>query len=345
MTGAGRPILALAPMAGISDSAFRQICRKSGADVVYTEMVSADGLYYDSKKTLEFLKFAKSERPVVIQLFGKHPAVFTKAAQIAEKAGFDGIDINFGCPAKKVAGHGGGVTLMRDLDKCREIIEAVMAGTNLPVSVKLRTSIIKPPLAPPFVKGEKNSGRNFPPLYERGGQEGFNVVTSLDFIKAMKDLPIAAIMIHGRSYEKPFDGEIDYEMIKKCVHEFKKHNPDGTVLGNGGIKKPEDAKIMIEKTGCDGVGLARGVYGKPWLFKQVRDYLKTGKCKELTQKQIVKVILEHAKMAFGAKGGYGLIELRKHLLWYVSGWPQAKQLRSELVKVEKYGDLRQIFKV
>lgn len=313
----GQAILALAPMAGISDSAFRQICRKSGADVVYTEMVSADGLYYDSKKTLEFLKFAKSERPVVIQLFGKHPAVFTKAAQIAEKAGFDGIDINFGCPAKKVAGHGGGVTLMRDLDKCREIIEAVMAGTKLPVSVKLRTSINK-----------------------EGG-----IVTSLDFIKAIKDLPIATIMIHGRSYEKPFDGEIDYEMIKKCVHEFKKHNSDGTVLGNGGIKKPEDAKIMIEKTGCDGVGLARGLYGKPWLFKQVRDYLKTGKYKELTQKQIIKVILEHAQMAFGAKGGYGLIELRKHLLWYVSGWSQAKQLRSELVKVEKYEDLKGIFKV
>jgi len=310
-----KTILALAPMAGITDSAFRQICRKYGADVVYTEMVSADGLYYDSKKTLEFLKFDKSEHPAIIQLFGKHPDKFTKAAEIAEQAGFDGIDINFGCPAKKVAGHGGGVTLMRDLDKCRKIIEAVMAGTKLPISVKLRTSI------------KKDDG----------------VVTSLDFIKAMAGLPIAAIMIHGRSYEKPFDGEIDYEMIKKCVQEFKRQNPHGVVLGNGGIKKPEDAKIMIEKTGVDGVGLARGLYGKPWLFKQVAEYLKTGKYKELTQKQIAKVILEHAKFAFSAKNAYGLVELRKHLLWYVSGWQNAKELRAKLVKVENISDIKKIF--
>lgn len=141
-----QPILALAPMAGITDSAFRQMCRKYGADVVYTEMISADGLYHDSKKTLAMLKFAKSEQPAVIQLFGKDPFKFTKAAQIAEQAGFSGIDINFGCPAKKVAGHGGGVTLMRDLSKCRQIIEAVLSGTKLPVSVKLRTSILELPL-------------------------------------------------------------------------------------------------------------------------------------------------------------------------------------------------------
>lgn len=307
-----KPILALAPMAGITDSAFRQMCRKYGADVVYTEMVSADGLFYDSKKTLEFLKFDKSERPVVIQLFGKHPDKFTKAARLAEQAGFDGIDINFGCPAKKVAGHGGGVTLMRDLDKCKAIIKAVMAGTNLPISVKLRTSI------------NKDNG----------------VVTAYDFLKKMKGLPISAVMIHGRSYEKPFDGEIDYGMINKCVQYYKKQNSACVILGNGGIKTPEEAKIMIYKTGVDGVGLARGLYGKPWLFKQCGDYLRTGKYKEMTQAGIKKAILEHAKFALKAKSDYGLIELRKHLLWYVSGWPRAKEIRTQLVRVETLADIK-----
>ena len=304
------PILALAPMAGVTDSAFRQVCRQYGADVVYTEMVSADGLFYDSKKTLEFLKFDKYEKPVVIQLFGKHPEKFTKAAKICEQAGFDGIDINFGCPAKKVAGHGGGVTLMRDLPKCHQIIEAVLAGTKLPVSVKLRSSIKKDGAA----------------------------VTALDFVKFMKDLPIAAIMIHGRPYENPFNAEIDYEMIKKVKQEF-----GGIVLANGGIRTPEDAKKMLEKTGCDGVGLARGLYGRPWLFQQTKKYLKNKKYTEATQKEIIKAILLHAKLALKAKGKHGLIELRKHLLWYVAGWPNAKELRSKLVKVDDLEQIKDIF--
>ena len=311
-----KPILVLAPMAGITDPAFRQVCRHYGADVVYTEMVSADGLFYDSKKTLEFLKFAKTERPVVIQLFGKYPERFAKAAQIAEAAGFDGIDINFGCPAKKVAGHGGGVTLMRDLVKCRQIVEEVMKGSKLPVSVKLRTSI------------KKDDG----------------IVTSLDFIKAMKGLPISAIMIHGRPYENPFGAEINYEMVKMTGEEYLKNNPQGVVLGNGGINTPEDAKIMMDETGCHGVGLARGLYGKPWLFKLCRDYLIKGRFKEFTNKDIIKCAVLHAKLVQQDKSAYGIVELRKHLLWYVKGWPNAKELRASLVKVGNMRDVKMALK-
>lgn len=310
------PILALAPMAGITDSAFRNLCRQYGADVVYTEMVSADGLYYDSKKTLEFLKFTKKEHPVVVQLFGKHPEKFTKAARLCEAAGFDGIDINFGCPAKKVAGHGGGVTLMRDLSQCRRIIEAVLAGTKLPVSVKLRSSI------------KKDGG----------------TVTALDFLKFMKDLPLAAIMIHGRSYEKPFEGEPDYPLIKKCVQYQKKINPNCVMIGNGGIKSPLTARKMIDLTGADGVGLARGLYGRPWLFEQCRKYLKTGKYSEPILAEIKKAILLHGQLAFAAKKKHGLIELRKHLLWYVSGRPNAKALRAQLVQVESIADIKKALK-
>lgn len=320
------PILALAPMAGITDSAFRQVCKKYGADVVYTEMISADGLFYDAKKTLAMLDFHKSEQPAVIQLFGKEPSKFTKAAQLAEQAGFAGIDINFGCPAKKVAGRGGGVTMMRDLNKCRQIIEATLAGTSLPVSIKLRTSIKKS--ADPSQAQDDKAG----------------VVTSLDFLKAMKGLPLAAVMIHGRPYENPFQAEIDYEMIKYCVQYLKVEFPDTVVLGNGGINTPADAKKMLELTGVDGLGLARGLYGKPWLFDQIKKYLKTGKVPEYPPKKIKQVILDHAKFALKSKDTYGLVELRKHLLWYVSGWPNARELRSRLVKVENIKQIKEALK-
>lgn len=310
------PILALAPMAGITDSAFRQVCRYYGADVAYTEMVSADGLFYDSKKTLDFLKFKQKERPIVVQLFGKHPEKFTRAAQLCQQAGFDGIDINFGCPAKKVAGHGGGVTLMRDLPKCREIIEAVLAGTKLPVSVKLRSSI------------NNDSGK----------------ITALDFLKFMKELPLAAVMIHGRSYEKPFEGDPDYAMVKKCAKYQRQINPECVMIGNGGIKKPEDAKKMLELADADGVGLARGLYGRPWLFQQCRQYLNSGKYAEPTPAEIKKTILLHGKLAFAAKDNHGLVELRKHLLWYVSGRPNAKELRFQLVRVSTLGELKTAIK-
>lgn len=326
-----KPILALAPMAGITDSAFRQICRKYGADVVYTEMISADGLYYDAKKTLAMLKFDKSEQPVVIQLFGKDPTKFTKAAQLAEQAGFSGIDINFGCPAKKVAGRGGGVTLMRDLNKCRQMIEATLAGTKLPVSVKLRSSI------------KKSSDSLRASLPDKQNQtDSKEVVTALDFLWAMEDLPITAVMIHGRPYENPFAAEIDYEMIKNCVQYLKAKKSQTIVLGNGGINSPEEAKKMLELTGVDGLGLARGLYGRPYLFEQIKKYLRSGKILTYNQAKIKKVILEHAKFALKTKSTYGLVELRKHLLWYVKGWPKAAELRSELVKVE---DLRQIKRI
>lgn len=350
-----KPILALAPMAGVTDSAFRQICKYYGTDVVYTEMVSADGLYYDSKKTLGLLKFKKSEQPVVIQLFGKDPKTFTKAANICEDYGFAGIDINFGCPAKKVVAHGGGVTLMRDLKKCREIIEAVLAGTNLPVSIKVRASIstiFTSSVIPAHLPAnhltaqagwQAGAGiqlsKNKIPYQVRDDNYETKRITALDFIKSIKDLSISAVMIHGRPHENPFGAEIDYDMIKAVKKEFS-----GLVLGNGGIKTPEDAKIMIDKTGVDGIGLARWLYGKPWLFQQIKDYLKSGKYQEFKQNDIKKAMLRHGQLAFEAKGDHGLIELRKHLLWYASGWPGAKSLRSELVKVKTLKDLKTALK-
>jgi nifR3 family TIM-barrel protein len=303
-----KPILALAPMAGISDSPFRQLSRSFGADVVYTEMISADALHYRSKKTIEMLKFDRSEKPVVCQLFGKRIEMFAAACAVVEQCGYSGIDLNFGCPARKVVAHGGGVTLMRDLKHCRLLIAEVIKNTKLPVSVKIRA--------------------------------GIDNVTALDFIEAIKDLPVAAVMVHGRYFNNPFGGEIDYEMIKKVKENFK-----GIVLGNGGIFKPEDAGMMIEKTGIDGVGLARGLYGRPWLFKQIKDYLKTGKYKEPTLAEIKKTAIKHAVLAEKMKGQWGIVETRKHLAWYVKGFPRAARLRQELVRAIRVSEVKKIFNI
>jgi tRNA-dihydrouridine synthase B len=303
-----KPIIALAPMAGINDIAFRQLCKKYGADVVYSEMVSVDGLVYGSVKTFELMKFNKKEKPYVVQLFGNKPEFFAQAAKEVEKLGADGVDINFGCPAPKIYKIMGGVRLMRDLDLCYEIVKATCSAVKIPVSIKIRTGIGK--------------------------------TTALDLVNKIKDLPISAIMVHGRSFEQAFRGEADLEAIKSIKKAFS-----GVVLGNGGIYTPEQAKAMLEQTGADGIGLAQGVLGKPWLFKQVKAYLKSGKYKEYNFAQIKKVALEHAVLNYKLKGKTGILEMRKHLAWYFKGFPNASELRKKLVQVETIGDIKKILEM
>ena len=298
-------------MAGITDSAFRLLCRKHGADVVYTEMTSIDALYYDAKKTMAMLNRLPGEKPVVLQLFGKRPELVAKAVKIVEKAGFSGIDFNFGCPARKVVRHGGGVTLLKNLNLVHGLLSEACKNTKLPISVKTRISI----------------------------NDGKKKITVFDFIEKIKDLPISALMIHGRSYEQGFVGEVDYEVIKKVKKEFK-----GIVLGNGNLTTPEKVKEMLNKTGVDGVGIARGVYGKPWIFEQIQEFLKTEKYFTPDLKYIKKIALEHAKYNEKMKGKHGLVEMRKHLCWYFRGFPQASDFRKELVQFKSITELKEIFK-
>ncbi|MCK4592272.1 tRNA-dihydrouridine synthase family protein, partial [Candidatus Parcubacteria bacterium] len=186
-----KPILALAPMAGYTNSAFRQICKAYGADVAYSEMASAAALYFKGKKTLKFLEFNKTESPYVVQIFGNDPKYFQNAAKvITEKIKPDGIDINMGCPAKKVFSNGSGAALISDVEKAREIIKQTLQGTNLPVSIKIRSKV--------------------------------GNVTAYKFVKKIKDLPISAIMVHGRSIKQGFSGEIDYLQIKKVKLLYEK---------------------------------------------------------------------------------------------------------------------------
>jgi tRNA-dihydrouridine synthase B len=298
-----KPILALAPMAGYTNQPFRRICKFYGADVVYSEMASATALSYSGKKTLELLKFADDERPYVVQLFGNNPRYFQNASRIVtEKIRPDGIDINMGCPAPKVYKTGGGAALFCNQDKALEIIEETLKGTSLPVSIKIRSRV----------------GKN----------------TAYRFMKKIKGYPLAGVMIHGRSYEKGFTGKIDYKTIKRI-----KEMVPFPVIANGGINTPEDAKRMLEKTGADGVGIARGALKNPWLFLQIKEFLETGKYRGFTISEIKKAALEQARMAEENLGSHGILEMRKYLLWYFRGFENAKEFRSRLVKVESVEDI------
>lgn len=303
-----KPILALAPMAGYTNSSFRQICKKYGADVVYSEMASAVALNYGGKKTIELLKFQKTERPYVVQLFGNDPKYFKNAAKIVtEKIKPDGIDINMGCPAKKVFSNGSGAALMIKKKIGREVIKETLKGTKLPVSIKIRS--------------------------EAGD------VTACQFVKFIKDLPIKAIMIHGRSLLQGFSGEIDYVQIKKV-----KSLVDISVLANGGINTPLDAKIMLEKTGADGIGIARGALMKPWIFYEIRECLEKGEYGKFDLGKIKKIALDHARMSYKASGSHGILEMRKYLLWYFRGFENAKEIKRELVRVETVKDIEKVLK-
>ncbi|MFZ5982271.1 MAG: tRNA dihydrouridine synthase, partial [Patescibacteria group bacterium] len=287
-----KPILALAPMAGITDSAFREICRRRGADIVYSEMASVSALFFKPTKTQELLKFNRRERPYIVQLFGKDPKHFAKATKIVtEIVKPDGIDINFGCPAKKVFGHGSGCALMPQKELAREIIQAVLENTDLPISLKIRAGI-------------KNT-------------------TALEFIENIKDLNWKAIMVHGRTYEGSFSGPVDFALIEK----IKALVPDRIVLANGGIMTPQEgSKILKSYPSIDGLGIARGAWGQPWIFEDIKKLLKnhpllpeekdpegTEGWEKKSFEDISRIAIQHAKLIEKSKGSKGLLEIRKHL--------------------------------
>jgi len=320
-----RPILALAPMAGITDSAFRTIARKYGASVTYSEMASASALFFKPEKTLHLLDFKKAEKPYVVQLFGKNPEHFARATKlVSEKIKPDGIDINFGCPAKKVFSHGSGCALMLDSKLSREIIQAVIKNTSLPVSIKIRA--------------------------------GVKDVTALDFVENIKNLDWKAIMVHGRTYEEKFAGEADFKIIEK----IKALVPNKLVLANGGITTPEEgAKILIQYPTFDGIGIARGALGRPWIFQEIKDLLgrhceeshsfkkkneKTWQSRDCfaTLAMTKKIALEHAALIVKTKNDRGILEIRKHLIWYFKGFSGAKEMRQKLVQAQNLSEIKKI---
>jgi tRNA-dihydrouridine synthase B len=306
------PILALAPMAGYTDSAFRLICLKNGADIVYTEMISTEAIWRKNEKTLRMLDLLPGEKNIVIQLFGTSPESFAKSVKFIEKYSarniadkkIIGIDINFGCPAKKVFNTGAGASLMLKPNLAREIIKSTIENTSLPISIKIRS--------------------------------GIRDKTAIWFLDHLKDLPIDTIMIHGRTYEQGFSGSAGFDQIK----EIKKIFPTTTILANGNIDSPEKAKEILEKTNVDGLGLATHVLGNPFLFKQIKDYLKKQKYKKTNFRKVRKTFIFQAKKFL--KYSDDLASFRKHLIFYLKNTPHAKQLRQQAIKSENLTDIKKI---
>ncbi len=290
--------MALAPMAGYTDPAFRLICLENGADIVYTEMVSVEAIWRKNEKTLKMLEILPQEKNVILQLFGNKPESFEKALKIINKKyknNFSGIDINFGCPAHKVTKTGSGAALMDNKKLAREIIITTINNTNLPVSIKIRSQV-------------KNT-------------------SAIEFIEYIKNLNISAVMIHGRSLKQGFAGEIDFEMIKN----IKKLLPNIPVLANGGINTPADAKNILKKTNADGIGIARGAWGNPWIFSGLE---------KPDLKQIKKTAIQHTK--YFLKYNNNLITLRKHLLYYFKGQKNASELRQKIINIKNLDELKNI---
>jgi len=298
-----KPFYCLAPIAGVSDSAFRQMCKLYGADVVYSEMASVNALSFAPEKTLEMLRFEESERPYVVQLFGSEEGNFENAVRIIEKEiKPDGIDINFGCPVPKVAKQNAGAELAKDLVQSRKVVEAVVRTATVPVSVKIRKKV-----------GE---------------------VDALQFLDNIKDLDVAAVMIHGRDLKQMHTGEVDADIIRQARNHF-----GGVIIANGGVKDEKSARELLVNSGADGLGIAQGAFGKPWLFRQlkIKNY-------ELQIEEIFEIASQHAELAFKLKGKTGILEMRKHLCWYVQGLPGARKIREEFVKVETLDDIKNIIK-
>lgn len=298
----GKPILALAPMAGWTDPAFRLICLKNGADIVYTEMISVEAIWRKNKKTLGMLKTLPQEKNVILQLFGSKPESFAKALEIInkipstrDKNKFSGIDINLGCPTHKVTKTGSGAALMDNKILAKKIIETTIKNTPLPVSIKIRLQV-------------KNT-------------------SAINFINYIKNLDISSVMIHGRSLKQSFSGPVDFEMIKN----IKKILPNIPVLANGGIYTLEDIKNILEKTQADGVGIARGAWGNPWIFskKTKPDFL-----------EIKKTAIQHAK--YFLEYSDNLIPLRKHLLYYFKSQKNASEIRQKIIKVKSLEELKKM---
>lgn len=303
--------LYLAPQAGVSESPFRRLCRDFGADVVVTEFVSADGIMHGNRRTLDYLRFDEEERPIGVQIFGSDPAMMADAtAFVADTFGPDFVDINFGCPVKKVVKRNGGSGCLRDLDLVEEIIRACVDATSLPVTVKIRS-------------GFDAETRDPVGIGLRCQDAGAKVVT-----------------LHARTRADMYSGHARWEEIAALTEAL-----EVPVVGNGDVRSGADAKRMLDETGCAGVMIARGSHGDPWIFRQARAALDGEPIPpDPTVEERFTICIRHARnaVAYEENRKRALLEFRKHLGWYTKGLPDGKTLRGELFQVTELEQVEEI---
>jgi tRNA-dihydrouridine synthase B len=298
----------LAPMEEISDLPFRLICKEYGADVVYSEFISSEAIIRDAEKSLKKMHIDPEERPIGIQIYGNRVEAMVKAAHLVEEKNPDFIDINFGCPVKKIATKGAGAGLLRDIPLMIRICEQVVKHTSLPVTAKTRL-----------------------------GWDTDSIVI-LEIAKQMESVGIEAIAVHARTRSQGFKGYADWHWIKEVKEKVRI-----PVIGNGDVTTPEQAKKMFDQTGCDAIMIGRGAIGKPWIFSQVKSYLKSGTIPpEPMLEEIINLLIRHLTRSVEYKGERkAVLEMRKFYSAYLKGIPNIARLRTELMP---FKDLESVIK-
>ena len=317
----GEKPLFLAPMEDVTDASFRFVCKEFGADVMYTEFVSSDGLIRDARKALEKLVTFDYEAPIGIQIYGNIPEAMVEAARMAERAaeiagghGADFIDINFGCPVNKIARRGAGSGMMREPDKMVEITRMIVDAVSLPVTVKTRL----------------------------GWDDESKIIVEL--AERLQDVGISALTVHGRTRCQMYTGQADWTLIGKIKENPRMHIP---IIGNGDINSPQKAKEAFDIYGVDGIMIGRATFGHPWIFREIRHYLDTGELPEpMSVAERVALAKRHLARSLEVKGEkVGVLEMRRHLSCYFKALPDFKETRMKLVTENDPAAQKQVWEI
>ena len=299
----------LGPMAGVTDLPFRLLCKEQGAGLLCMEMVSAKAIMYNNRNTESLLTIHPEEQPVSLQLFGSDPGIMSEMAKRIEERPFAILDVNMGCPVPKVVKNGEGSALMKEPKLVYEIVSALVRAIKKPVTVKIR--------------------------------KGFDDehVNAVEIAKIIEEAGASAVAVHGRTREQYYSGEADWDIIRRV-----KEAVSIPVIGNGDVTSPKKADELIEKTGCDGIMIARGAQGNPWIFSQMCAWEETGELPPRPDKDEVReMILRHAGLQLEFKGEYlGIREMRKHVAWYTKGIKGAVRIREKVNSVESFQELENL---
>ena len=299
----------LGPMAGVTDLPFRLLCKEQGAGLLCMEMVSAKAIYYNNRNTESLLEIHPDETPVSLQLFGSDPKIMSEMAKRIEERPFAILDVNMGCPVPKVVRNGEGSALMKEPKLVYEIVSALVKAIDKPVTVKIR--------------------------------KGFDDdhVNAVEIAKIIEEAGAAAVAVHGRTREQYYSGKADWDIIRQV-----KEAVSIPVIGNGDVTSPQKADELVRQTGCDGIMIARGAQGNPWIFSEMIHWEETGELPPRPDKdEIRKMMLRHARLQLEYKGEFcGIREMRKHVAWYTKGLKGASRMREKVNAVESLEELENL---